>query len=87
MILRLSVGALDITLNTVLQSMVPPDDPFRIAASTIDSALEGVPTGKLPTYTTSLLEAVVLVSATLATSAPRAVSLAAAAVDEVPIAM
>ena len=85
MILRLSVGALDITLNTVLQSMV--SSPFRIAASTIDSALEGVPTGKLPTYTTSLLEAVVLVSATLATSAPRAVSLAAAAVDEVPIAM
>ena len=85
MILRLSVGALDITLNTVLQSMV--SSPFRIAASTIDSALEGVCTGKLPTYTTSLLEAVVLVSVTLATSAPRAVSLAAAAVGEVPIAM
>jgi hypothetical protein len=47
--LRLSVAALFMTLKTVLQSMVPLEELFKIAASTTAAELAGVPAGNEPT--------------------------------------
>ena len=73
--------------NTVRHNIVPPELALNNPASVIAAELEGVPAGKVATYTTSLLLTVVLVNETRADSDPRTVLPAAAAVEPVPIAM